>query len=303
MLNLQKHVFGLHHFTCTTTFSEINFSLLESIMKRKGFTLIELLVVIAIIAILAAILFPVFARARENASCQSNLKQIGLGIMQYTQDYDEKYPYGLKGPNWSGWFPVEYNVLWPNRIFPYVKSSQLFACPSSPVNKLPMEGGQADAASIGSPTDIPASYAANFRVLTIPHPDPTTILAQRLSNVQTPAQKIMVAETGITGAAVGWPDWGGGGSANWRNDMAGNGFKGHLGMGNFLFADGHVKAMKPGATNTPFNMWGTFDGNPGGGACNVGPWSWGNNIESINCDTPDPEAVSGSGDLQNNGWN
>ena len=66
-------------------------------IKRShlGFTLIELLVVIAIIAILAAILFPVFARARENArraSCMSNLKQIGLGLMQYTQDYDEKYP-------------------------------------------------------------------------------------------------------------------------------------------------------------------------------------------------------------------
>ena len=63
--------------------------------KKFGFTLIELLVVFAIIAILAAILFPVFARARENArraSCQSNLKQIGLGIMQYTQDYDEKMP-------------------------------------------------------------------------------------------------------------------------------------------------------------------------------------------------------------------
>ncbi len=64
--------------------------------KRFAFTLIELLVVIAIIAILAAILFPVFARARENArrsSCQSNLKQIGLGVMQYIQDYDEKYPF------------------------------------------------------------------------------------------------------------------------------------------------------------------------------------------------------------------
>ena len=66
--------------------------------KRKAFTLIELLVVIAIIAILAAILFPAFARARENArktSCMSNMKQIGLGSMQYTADYEETYPPGV----------------------------------------------------------------------------------------------------------------------------------------------------------------------------------------------------------------
>src|SRR3954462_729560 len=69
----------------------------RQLKNSPGFTLIELLVLIAIIAILAAILFPAFARARENArraSCQSNLKQIGLGIMQYTQDYDERTPSG-----------------------------------------------------------------------------------------------------------------------------------------------------------------------------------------------------------------
>lgn len=118
---------------------------------RNGFTLIELLVVIAIISILAAILFPAFARARENArrtSCLSNFKQIGLGFMQYTQDHDEKYP-----NNWdktavqtdtsmpgykyividgsgtpSGRYPT-----WMDFIFPYVKSVQLFDCPSIPV--------------------------------------------------------------------------------------------------------------------------------------------------------------------------
>ena len=95
-------------------------------MRKAGFTLIELLVVIAIIAILAAILFPVFAKAREKArqsSCLSNVKQIMLGALQYAQDYDEilciAQPYA--GP------PVEY--FW-NTLQPYVKNSQIFTCPS-----------------------------------------------------------------------------------------------------------------------------------------------------------------------------
>jgi prepilin-type N-terminal cleavage/methylation domain-containing protein/prepilin-type processing-associated H-X9-DG protein len=96
---------------------------------RRGFTLIELLVVIAIIAILAAILFPVFARAREKArtaSCQSNCKQLALGVQMYMQDYDETVPvtnpvcWGANGGAW--WFAC---------ISPYVKNVQIFACPSS----------------------------------------------------------------------------------------------------------------------------------------------------------------------------
>jgi prepilin-type N-terminal cleavage/methylation domain-containing protein len=100
---------------------------------RKGFTLIELLVVIAIIAILASILFPVFGRARENArraSCASNLKQIGLGLLQYTQDYDESYPAaGLHYDSQLG-RDQALGYGWAGDIYPYVKSAQVFACPS-----------------------------------------------------------------------------------------------------------------------------------------------------------------------------
>ena len=94
--------------------------------KRQGFTLIELLVVIAIIAILAAILFPAFARARENArraSCQSNLKPLALGFKMNSQYYDEKLP-----PLWT--YDTDY-AFWFQGIFPYIKSKQLFVCPSA----------------------------------------------------------------------------------------------------------------------------------------------------------------------------
>ena len=120
-------------------------------MTRRGFTLIELLVVIAIIAILAAILFPVFARAREKArqaSCESNLKQIGLAVLMYVQDYDEMGPapvgggtgYNFMGGGNCGGCFQRYDSNWANvtagagrnyNIFtPYIKNTQLWTCPS-----------------------------------------------------------------------------------------------------------------------------------------------------------------------------
>ena len=118
---------------------------------RRAFTLIELLVVIAIIAILASILFPVFSRARENArrtSCASNMKQLSLGIMQYTQDYDERLPGTTDGnPGASqigGWtwykaFPASSNVVGfdptQGSIYPYLKSAQVYVCPSDAVEQ------------------------------------------------------------------------------------------------------------------------------------------------------------------------
>ncbi len=97
---------------------------------RRAFTLIELLVVIAIIAILAAILFPVFGRARENArrtSCLSNLKQIGLGALQYAQDFDEK----MVGTELGDGTPTSPEYFWGEMIYPYTKSAQILDCPSS----------------------------------------------------------------------------------------------------------------------------------------------------------------------------
>jgi prepilin-type N-terminal cleavage/methylation domain-containing protein/prepilin-type processing-associated H-X9-DG protein len=100
-----------------------------------GFTLIELLVVIAIIAILAAILFPVFAQAREKArqaTCISNLKQIGSGLMMYTQDWDEGLPAVNSGGNNMGWGYGSPDRVWPQTIQPYVRNWQVFRCPSDP---------------------------------------------------------------------------------------------------------------------------------------------------------------------------
>lgn len=109
-------------------------------MKRKGFTLIELLVVIAIIAILAAILLPVFARARENArksTCTNNSKQIGMAIMQYTQDYDETFPamnFGAGERPWTTWPGTPAGNNWSAVFYgglqPYLKSQNVLLCPS-----------------------------------------------------------------------------------------------------------------------------------------------------------------------------
>ena len=110
---------------------------MKSTRSRRGFTLIELLVVIAIIAILAAILFPVFAKAREKArmsSCQSNLKQAGLAVLQYAQDYDETYPLNVWRPAGNPVWPFPSNTVhrpWFLLCYPYMKNAQMLICPSN----------------------------------------------------------------------------------------------------------------------------------------------------------------------------
>jgi prepilin-type N-terminal cleavage/methylation domain-containing protein/prepilin-type processing-associated H-X9-DG protein len=236
--------------------------------RRSGFTLIELLVVIAIIAILAAILFPVFARARENArraSCQSNLKQIGLGIMQYSQDYDEKYVLAYVGG--AGGFPS-----WRQTIQPYVKSTQLFACPSNDVNTNFIDP------AVGNFPQVAASYAGNTHIIGLP--ESWALGAVALSTVQSPATKIMIFESRNVGSydeVGGWPDWN---TAGNQNNVRTGTFGGHLGTGNFLFADGHVKAMRLQQTGSPLNMWGSMSDNSGTGDCPNTQPNWYN----PNCD-------------------
>ena len=162
--------------------------------KRTGFTLIELLVVIAIIAILAAILFPVFAQAREQArmsTCLSNFKQIGTGVMMYLQDWDETYPMNRIAQNPGG---SECNgkgkmVTWKSETQPYVKNIAVFKCPSNPRHDMPDETGGDDA--FGFPV-FPVSYAYNGSALWSAAVTKTVI---PLGSVPEPARYLMLIES------------------------------------------------------------------------------------------------------------
>jgi len=251
---------------------------------KGAFTLIELLVVVAIIALLAAILFPVFGRARENArraSCQSNLKQIGLGLIQYTQDNDEMLVPGYNnngGPTWqAGTYGSDgsghFNYTWMDEIYPYVKNANIFVCPSDStqnVSFVPATTVTAYSSScsycgtiswgsyvinaaykknVGNPFSPPVSWF-----------DSTGYGAVSMAKVTTPATCLWVAD-GLPGG------WGSGPYIVWDNPSgttptpidtadyprqypaAGSpGYnvisERHLDTVNVLFVDGHVKDQK-----------------------------------------------------------
>jgi len=160
--------------------------------STEGFTLIELLVVIAIISILSAILFPVFARARESArraSCLSNLKQMGLATMMYVQDYDETYP--------NSFTDAVANSNWMVLLQPYTKSNQLYYCPSF-----------SRAASESSLAIYRAGYGANamifqrptgksgiWNAISIPGND-YYIPSPKLAAINFPASTYMIMDSG-----------------------------------------------------------------------------------------------------------
>jgi len=123
---------------------------------RRGFTLIELLVVIAIIAILAAILFPVFARAREKAkqtSCLSNMKQMGVALMMYAQDYDERFMRcaGYRNPDIVLYDDPDVYAYWWQQLMPYMMNEQILSCPADTDSAL--TAGGSPATSNGTKTD------------------------------------------------------------------------------------------------------------------------------------------------------
>jgi prepilin-type N-terminal cleavage/methylation domain-containing protein len=218
--------------------------------RNKGFTLIELLVVIAIIAILASILFPVFARARENArraSCLSNLKQIGLGIIMYTQDYDEHFPRSIAsvgtfhgGPyvpqTQAGWPGLTYTsnghyyVSWMDMIFPYVKSVQVFQCPSQP-----------DPSSANS---FAPSYAYSSEVSSYgnDHYGLTTGHGLLIASVQRPSEVAMVVDTQSTYGYQNTP-YGFASTPEAREGKLATRSP-HFEGTNITYVDGHTKWMK-----------------------------------------------------------
>ena len=186
-------------------------------MTRRGFTLIELLVVIAIIAILAAILFPVFAKAREKArqtSCLSNLKQIALATISYGQDYDGTLPF--YGPT-----AITFCFTPQSEIMPYMKSTQLWSCPSS----AKLYTYYWDAGYTGAPAAIVGSYGWNRSLNnkaegTLTQPTATGMWADSVANGGT-AQYVILQENNSYRTATPHNDGGNmcyvDGHAKWQN--------------------------------------------------------------------------------------
>lgn len=237
--------------------------------RKSAFTLIELLVVVAIISILASILFPVFARTRENArrtSCMSNLKQIGLGVMQYTQDYDERYPLAAYKPiptpsggepnnpvggqadsSYPGYIYGHRNmtgatlarfVTWMDLIHPYIKNTQVFRCPSL------REGGHPHMVNNGPGLIIPSyGYSealGNWHVANTRYCDGcgTRDIPLTLSQVTYPASTYMVVEYQDAYAWVANPFRQGALARNASNSQY---VAPHLDGANNVYADGHAK--------------------------------------------------------------
>lgn len=198
-------------------------------MKGRAFTLIEILVVVAIIALLAAIIFPVFTRSRETAraiACVSNLKQIGLGLMQYSEDYNGFHPVAGAAIGWDEIDSATQNHSWMQQMQAYVKNQQIFQCPSDGDSKY--------------------SYFLSARVAYL---EAGEFAAMNLKRVQYPTAFVVAGDTfsytgGFSATDADKDDYSQncvGGEPNgtpwieWRR---------HNGGQNIAFADGHVKRFQ-----------------------------------------------------------
>jgi prepilin-type N-terminal cleavage/methylation domain-containing protein/prepilin-type processing-associated H-X9-DG protein len=221
-------------------------------LRKSGFTLIELLVVIAIIAILAAILFPVFAKAREtarSASCKSNLKQIGTGWMMYVQDYDERTPWNW----WSEapcskvqdtanfpWGPRGGQPIMFQRIQPYVKNAQVLICPSDGATTTGLDG--VDGLD-GQCVTVRFSYSSSDEAGGLGNPGLGLGMGMAMAAIDSPASMYLAfdsqryygtPENNID--SFGWMEQ--------NNGINSDFVARHNGMVNVVYTDGHVKAAR-----------------------------------------------------------
>jgi prepilin-type N-terminal cleavage/methylation domain-containing protein len=203
--------------------------------RRSGFTLIELLVVIAIIAILAAILFPVFARAREQArksTCGSNCRQIGLGLMMYAQDYDDTLVMRYYGTD----AVAKRDITWKDVMEPYLKNESIYRCPSNPRALTP---------------DVGKKYAGGYAMY-LPDASLAAMIGNGMSypqaqaGVSSPADSVIILEH-----SYNWPDTGPYLQYNEPAKDAGaikgpsEWSSGHdVAAGNMIFLDGHAKYQR-----------------------------------------------------------